>query len=271
MRDKARQTADWDAYSSDVSARKDSSDWEVLRRARSEHYARFFSVKPNARVLDAGCGHGEYTTFALCDGARVWAIDPSEKMLSSTRRAVEQQGLQAEEISCQSIMDLHYPSNYFDIVFNLSVLECVEDPEQALSELVRVLRPGGQLYLDVCNAAAFHWHALFRMMQFLGFGPKGRMRYFFPRELTAMVRRAGCEPVDSSGQALCPPFSGVYTLDLRRYTVLPACLIRPLDKLYLAVEQFANHRWPFRLFCWHYFLLSVKRSGPSGSVSAETC
>ena len=262
---------DWDAYSADVSARKDSPEWEVLRRARSEHYRRFFSVNPNAKVLDAGCGHGEYTIFALHDRARVWAIDASEKMLSYTRQAVEWQGLQAEEISCQSIMNLPYPSNNFDIVFNLSVLECVENPELALRELIRVLRPGGQLYLDVCNATAVHWHALFRIMQFLGCGPKGKMRYFFPRELSAMVRKAGCEPVDSSGQAFCPPFSGIYTPDLRRFTILPACVIRPLDKLYLAVERFANHRWPFRLFCWHYFLRSVKRPGLSGSVSAEIC
>lgn len=254
-----KRTTDWDAYSASVAARKESPEWAVLRRARSEHYARFFSIQPEDKVLDAGCGHGEYTIFALRDGAKVWAFDTSEAMVAYTSRAVGREKLQAEEITLQSAMDIRYPDNHFDVVFNCSVLECLADPEGALHELVRVLRPGGQLYLDVCNASAIHWYALFRMMQFLNAGPSGKMRYFFPWVLKAMVRDAGCEPLNSSGQAFFPPFSGIYTADLRRFTILPDFLIRPLDRLYLTVERFANHHWPLRLFCWHYFLRSSKR------------
>jgi hypothetical protein len=95
---------------------------------------------------------------------------------------------------------------------------------------------------------------LFLIMQILGAAPKGDMRYFRPRQLRRMTEAAGCSRVGDCGQAFLPPFSGIYTADLRRYTVLPEWLIRPLDRLYLALERSACHIWPLKYVCWHYFL-----------------
>ncbi len=258
--EKPPDSADWDDYAQRTAARKKAPDWAVLREARASHYRDFFRIQPGERVLDAGCGHGEYTVFALRDGARVWAIDTSKAMIAHTRRSIREAGVRAEAVSEQSVLDIQYPANYFDVVMNLSVLETLNDPAAALRELVRILRPGGQLYLDVCNAVAIHWHACFRVMQFLRMGPAGHMRYFTPAELKTMVRKTGCRPIEDSGMHFCPPFSGIYTADLRRFTILPESLIRPLDRLYLAVERQARRHWPTRLLCHHYILRAVKQS-----------
>ncbi|MBN2560298.1 MAG: class I SAM-dependent methyltransferase [Phycisphaerae bacterium] len=261
--------AQWDDYATRIAARKKAPEWAVLREARASHYHEFFHIQPNAKVLDAGCGHGDYTVLALKDGARVWAIDYCETMIACTHQAIREEGLRAEDVARQSVTDIGYPDNTFDVVMNLSVLEGLTDREGALRELVRVLRPGGQLYIDVCNALSVHWHACFRAMQFLGIRPAGKMHYFTPRELKAMVRRAGCRPDSSSGTHSCPPFTGFYTTDLRRFTILPAFMIRPLDRLYLAVERRACRSWPTRLFCWHYVLRAIKLA--EGFVGSEHC
>jgi SAM-dependent methyltransferase len=264
MDDSTTRGTDWDEYSATIARRKNSDEWAVLRTAREQHYDRFFSVNPGERVLDAGCGHGEYTMFALERGARVWAIDFSPAMLSYTEQACGAAGLQAESFTRQSVMDIQYPDDHFDVVYCLSVLECIEDPDLALRELLRVLKPGGRLYLDVCNALAVHWRFLFLCLQKLGAAPKGEMRYFRPGELKTMVRNAGGMPTRDCGQAFSPPFSGLYTADLRRYTIFPDWLIRPLDAAYLWLEKVTNHLWPFRTICWHYFLEVRKPDGKGG-------
>jgi 2-polyprenyl-3-methyl-5-hydroxy-6-metoxy-1,4-benzoquinol methylase len=258
MNDSDTRGTDWDGYSATVASRKQSPEWAVLRTAREQHYDRFFTVSDAETVLDAGCGHGEYTVFALQRGARVWAIDASPAMLKYSEEACRAAGVRAEGFSHQSVMEIRYPDEHFDVVYCLSVLECISDPELALRELTRVLKPGGRLYLDVCNSRAVHWHFLFRCLQLVGAAPKGDMRYFAPSELRSMVVATGCELVADCGQAFSPPFSGIYTADLRRYTIFPEWLIRPLDKAYLWLEKVTNHRWPFNKICWHYFLEARK-------------
>ncbi len=75
-----------------------------------------------------------------------------------------------------------------------------------------------------------------------------------------MTERVGCKALDSSGQIFTPPYSGLYTPDLKRYTILPEFLIRVLDRLYLRVERYVQFHKPFKWLCWHYFLLCVKSS-----------
>ena len=258
------RNTDWDGYSARIASRKQAPEWKVLRDVREQHYDDFFSVRQGETVLDAGCGHGEYTVFALSRGATVSAIDMSERMIAYTKSLCEREDLPLQEISQQSVLDIQYPDDTFDTVYCLSVLECLPDPEAAVRELTRVLKPGGTLYLDVSNAIAVHWRILFIVMQLMNAGPKGNMRYFMPSTLLRMVRDSGCEPVASSGQSFLPPFSGIYTADLRRYTFLPDWLIRPLDRLYLRIERFTNRYAPFKYLCWHYMLKSEKRIAPGG-------
>ena len=249
---------DWDGYASTIVARKQAPEWAVLREARLSHYREFFRVGPDDRVLDAGCGHGEYSVFALKDGARVWAFDYSQKMVEQTRQAIRDDDLHVEEVTRASVTEIPYPDDHFDVVFCLAVLDHLADRDGALRELVRVLRPGGRLYLDVPNAFAVHWRACFGVMRLLGMYPSGKIHFFTPRELTNMVRRCGCKPLERLGLTFCPPLSGIYTTDLRRLTVLPEFLIRPLDRLYLTVERFARRHIPFRWLCWHQFIRAVK-------------
>ena len=99
-------------------------------------HARLF---PGAKVLDAGCGPGYVAACAKLLGAHVEGIDFSAGM-------VEQAKTQFPEIefSLADAEDLPMPNETFDAVLSNIVLFHVTDPERAMSEARRVLKPDGR-------------------------------------------------------------------------------------------------------------------------------
>lgn len=100
------------------------------------------------RILDAGCGTGGMLNY-LCDKHPEWkpgaiGMDTMEKALQYCQR----RGL--IQIMQGNVTKLPFESNRFDVVLSLDVLyhEAV-DEEKALAEMVRVLRPGGRLLLNL--------------------------------------------------------------------------------------------------------------------------
>ena len=104
-----------------------------------------------------------------------------------------------------------------------------------------------------------HWRLGVLIMKALDMYPYGKLYYYSPRRLRTAVREAGCEPQASLGMTFIPPLSGIYSSDLRRFTILPESLIRPLDHVYLCIERFARRHWPLRSLCRHDFLRAVKQ------------
>lgn len=103
------------------------------------------------RVLDAGCGSGNYT-FAIAEfgAARVVGIDLGIRGLEFARQkakhSVAGEVVEYVEASATSIP---YPDDHFDVVWSNSVVHVCGDYERALSEAARVLRPGGTMFLYV--------------------------------------------------------------------------------------------------------------------------
>lgn len=101
-------------------------------------------LKQGDTVVDLGCGLGfDVAKMAqlVSPGGRSIGIDKSEKLLSSARRAFgDREGvlfLQGD------IHRLEIPSNSVDAIKVDRTLQHVEDPQKVISEMVRVLRPGG--------------------------------------------------------------------------------------------------------------------------------
>ncbi|MEK2475339.1 MULTISPECIES: SAM-dependent methyltransferase [Streptomyces] len=102
---------------------------------------------PHATVLDLGSGYGG-SARALAErfGCRVVALDLSESHNRRNRAANARRGLDGLiEVVTGSLNDLPYEAERFDVVWSLEVLCHLEDRKRALSEAVRVLRPGGGL------------------------------------------------------------------------------------------------------------------------------
>ncbi|MFI9358663.1 methyltransferase domain-containing protein [Streptomyces lydicus] len=103
---------------------------------------------PGSRVLEVGCGVGAQTVHLAhsSPGARITAVDLSEESLTQARAHVTAHAPEADVTWHRA--DLHqlpYSDGHFDHLFACFVLEHLRDPAQALTELRRVLRPGGTL------------------------------------------------------------------------------------------------------------------------------
>jgi len=251
---------DWDTYAAEIDQRKDSPEWEVLRKARETHWSEFFSVQKSDKILDAGCGLGDYTVFALKEDANVWAFDYSHEMVNCTAARIKNLRLKAEAVSQQSIVSIDYPNEMFDKVFCLAVLDHLPEPDRmkALKELTRVLKPGGLLYLDVPNRFAYHWRLIFELMKLFKLYPGGEIHFFTPGELKQLIRFFGLLPQNSLGLTILPPFSGLYTTDIRRITFLPDRMVTFLDRLYLKIEITLRRIDVLKPLCWHYFISALK-------------
>lgn len=102
----------------------------------------------NARILELGCGTGEFwykNKDSLKNDWNIILSDFSTGMLESTRKKLEQvdYDFTYEEIDAQNIP---YENDYFDVVIARHMLYLVPDIERALSEIKRVLVKGGTLY-----------------------------------------------------------------------------------------------------------------------------
>jgi ubiquinone/menaquinone biosynthesis C-methylase UbiE len=100
-----------------------------------------------ALVLEAGCGPGAQTVILARNNpaARFVSVDISPDSLALARQAVQQAGLANVRFEQADLCQLPFPDAMFDAVFVCFVLEHLAAPPQALTELKRVLRPGGTI------------------------------------------------------------------------------------------------------------------------------
>jgi ubiquinone/menaquinone biosynthesis C-methylase UbiE len=104
----------------------------------------WLDIKEGNQVLEVGCGTGGMARgLALLAGVsgHVVGIDLSETMLAEARR--RSVSVPTVEFLNVDVHRLPFADNSFDRCYSRLVFEVVDDPRQALSEMVRVLRPGG--------------------------------------------------------------------------------------------------------------------------------
>jgi ubiquinone/menaquinone biosynthesis C-methylase UbiE len=116
------------------------------------------SVFDGRLCLDAGCGGGRGSVLmARAGAARVVACDLSEQNIDSTGRAARRFGLTNIETRRASLLDLPFPDETFDVVWCNGVIHHTVNPDGALSELARVLKTGGHLWLYVYGSGGIYW------------------------------------------------------------------------------------------------------------------
>ena len=100
-----------------------------------------------ARVLDVPCGGGvALRGLRPGQGIAYVAADIAPEMLARTMDAARSRGV-ADQVEARvaDVAALPYADGEFDLVISFTGLHCFPDPRRALTEMVRVLRPGGVL------------------------------------------------------------------------------------------------------------------------------
>jgi len=118
-----------------------------------------FTRHRGERVLEVGVGAGTDFTQWVRAGAVAHGIDLTPEGVEHVRRRLAVYGLEAEEVRVADCEALPYPDGHFDLVYSWGVIHHTPGTEQALHEIIRVLRPGG-----TAKVMVYHRHSLFAFL-----------------------------------------------------------------------------------------------------------
>ncbi|EFO31085.1 methyltransferase type 11 [Roseibium sp. TrichSKD4] len=160
-------------WSEDAVLSADSERFARLRKAKAEEAANYFAQKaltwdkertlhasdtdveaamlkvvgekPFQSFLDLGTGTGRLLELFSDQYVSGLGIDASHDMLAVARANLAKAGLSKAQVRHGDIYALNVPPRSFDLVTLHQVLHFLDDPQRALSEAARALRPGGRL------------------------------------------------------------------------------------------------------------------------------
>jgi SAM-dependent methyltransferase len=167
-------------------------------------FSEVLSGYQSPRILDFGCGYGRSLIALLEAGYDVWGVDVSEREAESARTSLLAKGLDSGRVAVLDPLGRSpYPDGSFDVIFSEQVLEHVADIERVVTEIDRLLRPGGttlhqwparwRIVEGHLKMPVVHWlpknrsrHLAIRLWMALGIGKKT-----WPPELDAGEGRRG--------------------------------------------------------------------------------
>ena len=114
-----------------------------------DHLYNSLGLQPGAEVLDAGCGVAHVAMHLARKGLRVHGIDVVSNHVQWAQQEIRANGLEGKVTV--RLMDYHHldglPDASFSGVYTMETLVHATDPERALGEFFRVMKPGGSLAL----------------------------------------------------------------------------------------------------------------------------
>jgi trans-aconitate 2-methyltransferase len=128
---------------------------DTYNKFKSERFAPFYDclslvdIRSGIDVVDLGCGTGELTR-KLADAlpeSKVIGIDSSQEMLNDSK-AFENGQVRFE---LRSIEEQVKQLNQYDLVFSNAAIQWVNNHEELLPEIIAILKPGGQLVIQLPN------------------------------------------------------------------------------------------------------------------------
>jgi SAM-dependent methyltransferase len=126
----------------------------LQRQAAVLEYVEEAHLEAGAHVLEIGCGAGHLTMELADRGLRVDAVDASPAMVDATSaRAGEHGVLERVTVNVADVHELPFQTGHFDLVVAVGVIPWLHSPADAVAEMARVLRPGGELVLTADNGA----------------------------------------------------------------------------------------------------------------------
>lgn len=155
------------------------------------------------RILEVGVGTG-ISLPLYAPHLRIFGTDISEAMLEKAKKRVGEFGLKnVEGLAVMDAENLEFPDDSFDVVMAQYVVTAVPNPEKALDEFARVLRPGGELII------------LTRVSADAG------MRRFIEQRLQPVVRPLGFRTAEFAWSRYSQWLAGARGIELAERRLIP--------------------------------------------------
>jgi ubiquinone/menaquinone biosynthesis C-methylase UbiE len=132
---------------------RNASEWDELRRLHASDSAveqallRLIGSAPIDSLLDLGTGTGWILQLLAPHYRRAVGVDASRDMLAVARANLDKAAIRKASVRHADILNLPLEGQDFDLVTIHQVLHFLDQPELAISEAARILRPGGRLVI----------------------------------------------------------------------------------------------------------------------------
>jgi ubiquinone/menaquinone biosynthesis C-methylase UbiE len=158
---------------------------------------RKLGLTPSVRVLDVGCGSGRHLLELSRYRGVFVGLDMNREDLDLFRKILRLTAAKQEVRASIAAVEgdgerLPFKNDLFDCVICTETLEHVPNDRTILSELTRVLRPGGVLVISVPDEHSER--LLWRLSPRYRSTPGGHIRIYRRHEITALLRESGAEP-----------------------------------------------------------------------------
>lgn len=108
------------------------------------------SISRKGKILDAGCGTGDYSIELAKNGFDVIGIDYANGMIIKAQNKINENiRKQVYFEQCDLNNPLKYSDEFFDNIISISVLQTVKNPNFTLKEMLRVLKTNGAIIISL--------------------------------------------------------------------------------------------------------------------------
>ena len=216
-----------------------SSHWKRIFGKRRRFITQCVTLQAGDSILEIGCHAGAFLAGFSGQGMRLVGIDIAPDLIQIAREVF---GIEAY---CADVTrGLELADDGFDLVIMTEVIEHVVDTDFVLSEIKRVLKPGGSVLLSTPNICSLKNRLLLLGGRYpqgpeYRVGGAGHVRVYSARTLAAQLREHGFEIALSRGLNFLPDFL------LRRLPLLEVCdqyLASPFENLCSGTHIVARRR-----------------------------
>ena len=141
--------------------------FRLVNKAQEENRKNILRLLPDIEnkvcILDLGCDDGFWTTRLgeKYESSKLYGVE----VVKERARKARENGVDVKDFDLNGRFD--FADNYFDIIHSNQVVEHLYDTDNFISEVFRILKPGG--YFIVSTVSLSSWHNIFA--SFLGFQP----------------------------------------------------------------------------------------------------
>ena len=160
------------------------STFFAARKARLDHSVRHLDRRFGTRILDIGCGNGDFLVQMMGCGWSTFGVEPDPAAADFCRK----RGLDVRSSLAE------FPDNCVDSITMDHVLEHVHSPLSTLKECLRVLRPRGRIWIATPNIDSLG-HERFGQ-DWRGLEPPRHLVIFSRKAISLLLARAGFSYVD---------------------------------------------------------------------------
>lgn len=154
----------------------EKSPFRIIDEIKYEYLKQYLPEK--GRSIEIGCGSGRLSLYLAQKGYETTLLDNSPAALDVAKRNYEIMKIKGDFVLGDALR-LPFNDNSFDVVISTGLLEHFEEPIYVMKEMVRILKPGGLFYSDICPKK----FSLLTSLDFIGEFISGEREAFYEKKM----------------------------------------------------------------------------------------